>query len=92
MKSCAIATPYENPAQAAFTSKAAAFGWPKRCKIAVAAEGAWNGKVMVATMMVSISVIVSLAFLRATSAAHVAISRTVSSLPAKRRVSIPVRC
>ena len=40
MKSCAIATPYEKPAQAALTSKAAALGWPNRCRIAVAAEGA----------------------------------------------------
>ena len=39
IKSCAMAMPYEKPAHAALISKAAAVGWPSRCKIAVAAEG-----------------------------------------------------
>jgi len=91
MKSDAMATPWQKPAQAAEMSKAAACSVPSSWAIVVAIAGVWARWLTVATMTQSIWRASTPASASASRAAATDITWTVSSGVAQRRCLMPER-
>ena len=91
MSASAWATPYANPAHAAFVSYAAAGFAPMRSATIAETEGVCRGLLMVATITVSMSEAARPERSTASRAASVASSTAVVSRTARTRVTMPVR-